>query len=245
MSSKRKSTAKKARQKSSSIRKGVAKKTPPNSRYKNVLLVTENIESDFSKKVMRATKMAKKKLIIDEAKFSTLSKILTGNIGVVVVDRDEVGGVGDHLHRTIRMFRSHVPVLMPFSEKLILEQLGSHVHKRNISAPQLAKVLTKAVYDKSEMDKVVPMTYSFEKDIELQSLSDLIVKSLRFDKAVDVVNKKFRKEIEKIKHLTGDELTIAIEKIRKSAFKAPEFKHMKSEIQKRVRAIENKSRYVH
>lgn len=243
MSYKRKSVS--TAKKSSPMRKKVAKKSPPKEKYKNVLLVTENIESEFSRKVIRATKIAKKKLIIDEAKFSTLSKILTGNIGVVVVDRDEVGGGGDHFHRTIRMFRSHTPVLMPFSQKIILEQLFSQAYKRNISTPDLAKVLTKAAVQSREMDKAVHMTYSFEKDIKLESLADLIIKSLKFDKALDRVNKKFSKEVNKIKHLTGNELTIALERIRKDAFKSPAFKHMQSEIKKRVESISNESHTFH
>ncbi len=226
-------------------RKTIKKKASGRAKPKQVLLVTENPTSEFSKKVIRAAKIAKKKLIVEDAKFTTLQKILDGNIGVVVVDRDQLSGTGDHFHRAIRIFRSHTPVLMPFSTRILLENLGTQAHKRNISAPDLAKVLTKAVFQKNEMDKEIPMTYSFENDIQLQSLSDLIVRSLKFDKVLDKVNKKFHVEVEKIKHLTGDELTIALEKIRKKAFSAPEFRHLRQQIKSKVQQIRNESPYVH
>ncbi len=248
MSSKRKiiSSTKKGRIKSHiSGRKVTKKKASVRAKPKQVLLVTENPKSEFSKKVIRAAKIAKKKLIVEDAKFTTLQKILEGNIGVVVVDRDQLSGSGDHFHRAIRIFRSHTPVLMPFSTRILLENLGTQAHKRNLSASDLAKVLTKAVLQKNEMDKEIPMTYSFENDIQLHSLSDLIVRSLRFDKMLDKVNKKFHTEVEKIKHLTGDELTIALEKIRKKAFSAPEFRHLRQQIKSRVRQIRNESSYTH
>ena len=105
--------------------------------------------------------------------------------------------------------------------------------------------MVKAIVQNRETDKAMTMAYSFEQNIKLESLADLIVKSLRFDKALDQVNKKFRKDVEKIKHLTGNELTIALEKIRKDAFSSPEFKHMQVQIKKRVEAIQNESVNVH
>jgi hypothetical protein len=214
-------------------------------KIKKVMLVTENRKSDFSRKVVRAARLAKKSLVVEEANFAALNKILDGKVGVVVVDRDELKGVADHFFRSIRMFRSHTPVLMPFSKKLILEQMFTQAHERNVTTKQLAQIMTKAAIQSKEFDKAVPMTYSFEKDIQLTSLADLIVRSLKFDKALDKVHKKFGKEINKIKHLTGDELTIALEKIRKDAFSSPEFKHMQVQIKKRVEAIARESQSVH
>lgn len=209
------------------------------------MLVTENRKSEFSKKVIRAARFSKKSITVEEATFSALTKIIQGKIGVVVVDRDNLSGVADHFFRAIRMFRSHTPVLMPFSKKLLLEQLYTQAYDKKVTTPQLARIMVKAIVQNKEADKAMTMVYSFEKDIKLQSLADLIVKSLRFDKALDQVNKKFRKEVDKIKHLTGDELTIALEKIRKDAFRSPEFEHMQTQIKQRVEAIKNESTNVH
>lgn len=214
-------------------------------RTKQVMLVTEDRKSDFSRKVIRAARLAKKSLTVEEATFSALTKIIQGKIGVVVVDRDNLSGVADHFFRAIRMFRSHTPVLMPFSKKLLLEQLYTQAYDKKVTTRELARIMVKAIVQNREADKAMTMTYSFEREIKLESLADLIVKSLRFDKALDQVNKKFRKEVEKIKHLTGNELTIALEKIRKDAFKSPEFKHMQVQIKKRVEAIKNESMSVH
>lgn len=214
-------------------------------RAKQVMLVTENKKSEFSKKVIRAARFSKKSITVEEATFSALTKIIQGKIGVVVVDRDNVKGVADHFFRAIRMFRSHTPVLMPFSKKLLLEQMFTQAYEKNVTTAQLARIMVKAIIQSKEADKAIPMTYSFERDIKLESLADLIVRSLRFDKALDQVNKKFSKEVEKIKHLTGDELTIALEKIRKDAFSAPEFKHMQTQIKQRVEAIKSEPMNVH
>lgn len=214
-------------------------------RIKKILLITEDRKSDFSRKVIRAARLAKRSLLVEEATFSALTRIIEGKIGVVVVDRDNVKGVADHFFRAIRMFRSHTPVLMPFSKKLLLEQMFTQAYEKNVTTSQLARIMVKAIIQSKEADKAIPMTYSFERDIKLESLADLIVRSLRFDKALDQVNKKFHKEVDRIKHLTGNDLTIALEKIRKDAFSSPEFRHMQTQIKQRVEAIKNESMNVH
>lgn len=215
------------------------------SKSKNVLLVTENKTSEFSRKVIRAARLAKKKLTVEEAKFTTLSKILEGEIGVIIVDRDELSGVGDHFFRAIRMFRSHTPVLMPFSKKLILEQMFTRAYEREVTTAQLAKIMVKAAQLGKEADKALPMTYSFERDIKLERLAELIVKSLQFDKALKVAEKKFSVRLKKIQHLTGDKLTSALQKIRKEAFSSPEFKHLRAEMMKKAQQIREESLTVH
>ncbi len=122
-------------------------------RIKKVLLITEDRKSDFSRKVIRAARVAKKNLLIEEATFSALTRIIEGKIGVVVVDRDNVGGVADHFFRAIRMFRSHTPVLMPFSKKLLLEQMFTQAYKKNVTTSQLARIMVKPALSSSEEEK--------------------------------------------------------------------------------------------
>lgn len=212
---------------------------------KKILLITEDRKSVFSRKVIRAARFAKKSLVIEEATFSALTKILNNKIGVVIIDRDEVSGVGDHFFRAIRMFRSHTPVLMPVTKKLLLEQLGTHVYENKITAPQLAKVLVKATMMSRQTDKELPMTYSFEKDIKLERLSELIVKSLQFDKALNKVEKKFSVRFKTIKNLTGEKLKRELRKIQKEAFASPEFKHLRAQIKKQTKQLVEESGRVH
>ena len=212
---------------------------------KKILLITEDRKSVFSRKVVRAARLAKRSLVIEEATFSALTKILNKKIGVVIIDRDEVSGVGDHFFRAIRMFRSHTPVLMPFTKNLLLEQLGTHVYENKITAPELAKVLTKAALMSREIDKELPMTYSFEKDIKLERLAELIAKSLQFEKALNIVEKKFSVRFKTIKNLTGEKLKRELRKIQKEAFASPEFKHLRNQIKKRAKQLTEESINVH
>lgn len=214
-------------------------------KMKSILLVTENRKSEFSRKVVRAARLAKKSLMVEEATFSALTKILEGKIGVVIVDRDELGGVADHFFRAIRMFRSHTPVLMPFSKKLILEQMFTQAYERKVTTAQLAKIMVKAVMQSREADKTMPMSYSFERDIKLEQMAELIVRSLQFDKALDKVEKKFSVKLKGIKNLTGDKLKRELRKIQKEAFSSPEFKHLRQQINTRARQIRDDSLNVH
>lgn len=212
---------------------------------KKILLITEDRKSVFSRKVVRAARFAKKSLVIEEATFSALTKILNNKIGVVIIDRDEVSGVGDHFFRAIRMFRSHTPVLMPFTKKLLLEQLATHAYENSVTAPQLAKIIVKAAVMSRQADKELPMTYSFEKDIQLERLAELISKSLQFDKALNKVEKKFSVRLKTIKNLTGDKLKRELRKIQKEAFASPEFKHLRDQIRRRAKQITEESINVH
>jgi len=214
-------------------------------KIKSILLVTENKKSEFSRKVVRAARLAKKSLTVEEATFSALTKILEGKIGVVIVDRDELDGVADHFFRAIRMFRSHTPVLMPFSKKLILEQMFTQAYERKVTTAQLAKIMVKAVMQSREADKTMPMSYSFERDIKLEQMAELIVRSLQFDKALDKVEKKFSVKLKGIKNLTGDKLKRELRKIQKEAFSSPEFKHLRQQINTRARQIRDDSLNVH
>ncbi len=212
---------------------------------KKVLLITENKKSVFSKRVIRAARLAKRSLVVEPATFSALTKILEKKVGVVIIDRDEVSGVGDHFFRAIRMFHSHTPVLMPFSQKLIFEQMFSEVHEGKVTIPQLAKIITKAALRNRQMNKEMPMTYSFEKNIKLEHMAELIVKSLQFDKALDKVEKKFSVRLRGIKHLTGDKLKRELRKIQKEAFSSPEFKHLRQQLKTRAKQITDGSLNVH
>lgn len=207
------------------------------SSNKSILLVTENRDSEFSKKVINASRLSKKKLLIEDATFKTLSHILRGKVGVIVLDRDELSGVADDFFRAVRMFRSHTPVLMPFSKKLILEQLVTHAHDRQVSKKQLAKILADAIYLNRQATKDLPISYSFERDIKLQSLARMLVKSLNFDRELSKAENEFNKRLKKIKHLTGSELDQAIKKIRKEVYTAPVFARIRRQMANKAKKI--------
>lgn len=214
------------------------------SSHKSVLLITENRSSGFSKKVIEAAYTSKQKLIIESPAYKILSKVLDGEVGVVILDHDELGTTADHIFRSIRMFHSSTPVLMAFSKKIILEQLMTRVHDRDISLDQLAKIMGDAMELDEEIRSELNLSYVFEKDITLKRMAEILTKSLEFDEALDLAKKEFERQFEEkgIAKLTGPDLTKAIDEIRKQAYSSPVFTHLRAQMEKGDKELKEENR---
>ena len=152
---------------------------------KNVLLLTENKDSDFSKKVAEAVQMSNLELSVSEPSFRALAEVKGGAVGVVVLDLEELGQLGNDFFRAVRMFHLTTPMLLAGSKLIFLDQT---------------------------------MTYRFERKIESNHLNELITKAIAFSEMIDETEEEFFKRLDGIRHLTGEELTKATDKIRKDIF---------------------------
>jgi hypothetical protein len=85
------------------------------------------------------------------------------------------------------------------------------------------------------------MTYAFEKDISLNRMAELLVKSLEFDAALSLAKQEFFKrfEAEEVSNLTGDALTVAIDRIRSEAYSSPVFEHLRSQMTEKSKRLKD------
>ena len=207
------------------------------SSNKGVLLITENRNSEFSQKVIKAASISKHELIISSASFQTFSKVLEGKAGVVVLDHDELGGTADHIFRTVRMFHSTTPVLMAYSKKIILEQLIGRVHDGEISVKSLAKIMVEAIDLDKEMSTNLNLSYAVEKDVTLQRMAEILVRSIEFDKELKLAQKEFSRQFEEkgVANLTGKALEAALSEIRKNAYSSPVFSQLRNQMEQKAK----------
>ncbi|MGE0633446.1 MAG: hypothetical protein AB7O96_13625 [Pseudobdellovibrionaceae bacterium] len=130
---------------------------------KSVLLLTENSELQFSKNVITAAKMKNLKLEICNPTFKTLEIVLSGQVGVFVMDNEELGRIGDLFFKSVRMHHCSVPALMIASKMILIEQLATYKFERNISAENLSDLLVKSL----EFALVIESTeHEFSKKID-------------------------------------------------------------------------------
>lgn len=207
------------------------------SSTKGVLLITENKDSDFSKKIINAASLLKTEVIISSATFQTFSKVLEGKVGVVVLDHDELGGIADHIFRAIRVFHSVTPVLMAYSKKIILEQLMGRIHDREISVEELAKIMVDAIDLDEEITRDLDLSYAVEKEVTLHRMAEILARSIEFDKELRLAKKEFSKQFEEkgVGKLTGKELTDALDEIRKSAYSSPIFIQLRTQMEQNAK----------
>lgn len=207
------------------------------SSTRSVLLITENQDSDFSKKVINAASISQKDVIISSATFQAFSKVLEGKAGVVVLDHDELGSTADYIFRAIRMFHSTTPVLMAYSKKIILEQLIGRVHDREMSVEDLAKIMVDSIAMDEEITNDLNLSYAVEKDVTLHRMAEILARSIEFDKELNLAKKEFMKQFEEknIAKLTGKELDAAINEIRKNAYSSPVFSHLRTQMEQKAK----------
>ena len=96
-----------------------------------------------------------------------------------------------------------------------LKQQGNDFH-RTIRMFHLTTPMLLAGSNMIFLDQT--MTHRFERKIEPVYLSELLNKSISFSEMIDETEAEFFKRIEEIRHLTGDELMKAKEKIQKEIF---------------------------
>ena len=112
---------------------------------KNVLLLTENKEAEFSKNVIEAARMSNLEVMISSPNFMALSQIKKGIIGVVMVDLEELGQLGNDFFRTVRMFHLTTPMLLAGSKLIFLDQTMTYRFERKIDPAHLSELITKAI----------------------------------------------------------------------------------------------------
>lgn len=203
------------------------------SSTRKILLITENKGSEFSEKVIKAASASGQNLWVEPATFSVFSKVIDGEVSVVVLDHDELGSIADHFFRAMRVFHSHTPVLIAYSKKILLEQLVTRAHERNLSESDFTTVLKDAIELDEDSRSELDLSYSFQKDISLKRLADLVAKSHEFDSELAAAMKLFRKKMEErqVNKLVGDALSNAIDEIRREAFSSPVFSKLRKQIE--------------
>lgn len=152
---------------------------------KPAMLITENRKLVFSQKVCKAAKRSNLKVIISPPDFHTLSRIISGKIGTVILDQKELGRAADLFFKSIRMFHCTTPVLLVTSNVILLEK---------------------------------SIIYKFERKITLNHLSDILLRSLKFEKMMSEADVEYMKQVDGFRHLTGDALNQALEQLRKKVF---------------------------
>lgn len=75
------------------------------------------------------------------------------------------------------------------------------------------------------------ITQKFDSNANAEALGELLIKCIKFDTELKETNRIFNERVDEVKHLTGDELTKAMDEIRKDIFR-PRFEKLVEEDRK-------------
>ena len=109
-----------------------------------------------------------------------------------------------------------------------------HFHKAVRVFHQYTPMLI-ATQDKLLVDQL--MTYAVERDVSTERMAELLTKAIEFDDELSRANAEFSRRIDEVKHLTGDELKKAIDRIREEVFSSPTFQK-KDKMQNQAESVE-------
>ena len=111
---------------------------------RNVLLITENPDSDFSKKICKATILSGHNIVIDEPTFKALSIVLKKQIGVVVLNSEEMPQLSDYFFKAIRIFHSQTPIIFSTPSRVLFDTVGTQKFDKHMSVEDWTSLIADA-----------------------------------------------------------------------------------------------------
>lgn len=112
---------------------------------RHVLLITEDPQSEFSKKICKAAFLAGQSVVTEEPTFRALSTVLKKQIGVVILNTEELPLISDYFYKSVRMFHSQTPIIISTPKMILFDAIGTQKFDKNILIEDWKRLIVDAM----------------------------------------------------------------------------------------------------